>query len=128
MPEQDARDTEPSVPATPRVSGEVSGVAPVEAPQPDSSLRAARPEPEPSVVSEPGDTLLSAGKPAERLELLVEDRFYALDERLRQLESRLAVLEQRKSIAVVEPRHKPWLWIAFLVGLAVIFQLLRWIR
>jgi hypothetical protein len=82
----------------------------------------------PAVVSEPGDTLLSAGKPADRLEVMLEDRFGALDERLRQLDSRLAVLEQKKSMPPPEPRQKPWLWIAFLIGLVVLFQLLRWVR
>jgi len=116
-----------SAPATPRVSGEVS-LGATDTPQPQSSLRAAHGPDEPSVLSEPGDTLLSAGKPAARLEVLLEDRFGALDDRLRQLDSRLAVLEQKKSLPPPEPRQKPWLWIAFLVALVVVFQLLRWIR
>lgn len=134
MPVPDPRDSDAtapasSAPATPRVSGEVStSLGAADTPQPQSSLRAAHAPDEPSVVSEPSDTLLSAGKPADRLELMLEDRFGTLDERLRQLESRLAVLEQKKSLPPPEPRQKPWLWIAFLVALVVVFQLLRWIR
>jgi hypothetical protein len=135
MPEQDPRDKEPTtpesgVPATPRVSGEVaarpaSASAP---PEPVSDTRAAVLPEEPPAVSEPGDTLLSAGKPAARLEVMVEDRFAVLDERLHQLEARLVVLEQKKSTRAPEPQQKPWLWIAFLIALVVVFQLLRLAR
>jgi hypothetical protein len=131
MPEQDPRDPDSAnadsgAPATPRVSGELgAAVAPAE---PVSSTRAAVLPEEPPVVSEPGDTLLSAGKPADRLELMVEDRFAVLDERLHQLETRLIVLEQKKSTRAPEPRQRPWLWLAFLVALVVVFQLLRLAR
>jgi|RhiMethySRZTD1v2_1073278.scaffolds.fasta_scaffold265876_2 hypothetical protein len=134
MPEQDARDSESAAPAsgapaTPRVSGELTtALGATDTPQPASELRHAQLPDEPAVVSVPGDTLLSAGRPADRLELMLEDRFGALDERLRQIDNRLAVLEQKKSMPPPEPRQKPWLWIAFLVGLVVVFQLLRWAR
>jgi hypothetical protein len=125
-------------PATPRVSGEQrSGVAaPTSAsdtPAPQSSTRAAQADE--VAVSEPSDTLLSAGKPADRLELLLEDRLAVVDRRLREVDdrlhevdSRLLVLEQKKSIAAPEPRQKPWLWIAFLIAIVVVFQLLRRVR
>jgi hypothetical protein len=135
MPEHNARDPdaatpESGAPATPRVSGEVkagqdSALAP---PDPVSDTRAAILPEEPPVVSAPGDTLLSAGKPADRLEFVVEDRFAVLEERLRQLETRLIVLEQKKSTRAPEPQQKPWLWIAFLIALVVVFQLLRLAR
>jgi hypothetical protein len=129
MPEHDARDTDPEAPATPRVSGEVTGeLGATDTPQPESSLRHARLPEEPPAVSEPGDTLLSAGKPADRLELLLEDRFASLEDRLRQLDGRLAVLEQKKSLPPSDPRQKPWLWIAFLIAIVVVFQLLRYAR
>jgi hypothetical protein len=135
MPEQDPRDPESAdaesgAPATPRVSGEVTaGRAPAAAPpEPVSDTRAAMLPEEPPAVSEPGDTLLSAGKPAARLEVMVEDRFAMLDERLRQLETRLVVLEQKRSTRAPEPQQKPWLWIAFLIALVVVFQLLRLAR
>jgi hypothetical protein len=141
MPERDAHDTEPAKsgpPATPRVSGEVlANAAALEATSlapPASSTRNARPE-EASAASEPSDTLLSAGKPADRLEVLVEDRLAVVDERLREVDerlrevdARLAVLEQKKSIRASEPRQKPWLWIALLIALVVVFQLLRRVR
>jgi hypothetical protein len=143
MPERDAaHDTEPTAasgaPQTPRVSGEqLSGAS--ETPLPASSTRAqaltSAADPELAAPSEPSDTLLSAGKPAERLELLLEDRLAVVDERLREVDerlrdadSRLLVLERRKSIVAPEPRQKPWLWIAFLIALVVVFQLLRRVR
>ena len=139
MPEPDVHDTEPpapasGAPATPRVSGEQrAGLVAAEA-APASSTRATQPD-ELAVVSEPSDTLLSAGKPADRLELLLEDRLAVVDQRLREVDerlhdvdARLLVLEHKKSIAAPEPRQKSWLWIAFLIALVVVFQLLRRVR
>jgi hypothetical protein len=37
-------------------------------------------------------------------------------------------LEQRKSSVAPEPRRKPWVWIAFLIALVVVYQLLRRVR
>ncbi|HYQ29135.1 MAG TPA: hypothetical protein VER04_18015 [Polyangiaceae bacterium] len=83
-------------------------------------------------MSEPADTLLSAGKPAERVELLVEDRLaeverhlQEVDERLHEVDSRLLVVERKKSLAAPERRQKPWVWFAFLIAFVVIFQLLQ---
>ena len=139
MPERDVHDTGPApasgAPRTPRVSGEqlATATAPAET-APRSSTRAA-PVLELAPASEPSDTLLSAGKPADRLELLLEDRLAVVDERLREVDerlrevdSRLLVLEHKKSIVAPEPRQKPWLWIAFLIALVVVFQLLRRVR
>lgn len=131
MPEQDARDSdaatpESGAPATPRASGQVD--APLGTAEPVSSTRTAVLPDEPPAVSEPGDTLLSAGKPAGRLELMIEDRFAVMEERLHQLEARLGVLERKKSTRAPEPHQRPWLWIAFLVALVVAFQLLRLAR
>jgi len=142
---------------TPRVSGEPSGslralvgpdssgpqASPSPMTVPESSTRAFElrsvvppeehtPSAAPSlpVPSEPSDTLLSAGKPADKLEIMLEDRLAQVDERLRELEGRLVILEQKKtSLApAAEARHKPWLWLAFLVALVVVFQLLRHVR
>jgi hypothetical protein len=129
-------DPESGAPHTPRVSGEQSV---------DEIARALRPEVEPEsstrpssdapTASEPSDTLLSAGKPADRLELLLEDRLALVDEklalfdeRLRELDGRLFTLEQRRSLGASEPRQRPWLWIAFLIALVVVFQLLQKMR
>jgi len=121
------------------VSGELrvdvaAAAGATDTPAPQSSMRAAQGE-ELAVVSEPSDTLLSAGKPADRLELLLEDRLAVVDQRLREVDerlhdvdSRLLVLEQKKSIAAPEPRQKSWLWIAFLIAIVVVFQLLRRVR
>jgi hypothetical protein len=144
MPERDAHDTDLAASesgplATPRVSGEVSATAVSGGPvvsiePPASSTRHAQPE-EAAALSEPSDTLLSAGKPAARLEVLlddhlatVDDRIAEVDMRLRDLDTRLLILEQKKSIKAPEPRQKPWLWIAFLIALIVVFQLLRRVR
>lgn len=130
MPERDPQDSPAVPPQTPRVSGEVQARLEIvdSTPLPESSTRAAQLPEEAVVASEPSDTLLSAGKPADRLELLLEDRLALVDERMRELEQRIAVLEQRKSIRVSEPRSKPWLWIVFLIALVVVFQLLRAMR
>lgn len=153
MPERETHDSDPALPqsgplATPRVSGELgvgpesSGPQASAAPMPQSSMRAFElrsvgpladhtPSAAPSlpVPSEPSDTLLSAGKPADKLEIMLEDRLAQVDERLRELEGRLVILEQKRSSApVAEARHKPWLWLAFLVALVVVFQLLRHVR
>lgn len=144
MPERDTHDSDPALaksaaPATPRVSGELVLGPESSDPQassgtvPQSSMRAfelrsVAPE-SPPAPSEPSDTLLSAGKPADRLELMLEDRLAQVDERLRELDARLAILEQKKSVAPdADARLKPWLWLAFLVALVVIFQLLRHVR
>ncbi len=127
MPERDAHDDSPpaadrAAPHTPRVSG---APADERSPLPHSGTQQTAGIDEAPVVSEPGDTLLSAGKPADRLELLLEDRLSGVDDRLRELDARLAALEQRKPARAPEPRQKPWLWLVFLVALVVIFQLLR---
>jgi hypothetical protein len=83
----------------------------------------------PSSSGEPSDTLLSAGKPADRLELMLEDRLALVDERMRELDARLAILEQKKSVRpAAESLPRPWLWIAFLIALVVVFQLLHRVR
>jgi hypothetical protein len=128
MPERDAHDDEQlaadrAAPHTPRVSGDVRSL---ETPLPKSGTHEAAVVEDPAVASEPGDTLLSAGKPADRLELLLEDKLARVDDRLRELDDRLAVLEQKRTTTrAPEPRPKPWLWLVFLVLLVVIFQLLR---
>jgi hypothetical protein len=135
MPESDARDEKSAAPLTPRVSGEVSTAAssnPASSasratPLPSSSMRAVTEEQdaEPS-ASLPGDTLLSAGKPAARREVLFDDRLSAIDQQLSELQVRVRTLEQKKPVEPkAEPRTRSWLWVVFLVALAAVFQLLR---
>jgi hypothetical protein len=137
MPERDKNDPASTPPNTPRVSGEVQARLELvdSTPLPESSTRAAHSPEEAAVTSEPSDTLLSAGKPADRFEVLLEDklslvddRLREVDDRLRELDQRVSVLEQKKSLRVEEPRSKPWLWIVFLIALVVVFQLLRRVR
>ena len=59
---------------------------------------------------------------------VVDDRLREMEEQLHEVNSRLLVLEQKKSSVAPEPRQKPWLWIAFLIALVVVFQLLRRVR
>jgi hypothetical protein len=131
MPERDELDPQSAAPlsgapATPRVSGEIAtGTEASETPMPASNTRAAFQSAEQGVPSEPSDTLLSAGKPADRLELMLDDRLGIVDDRINDLYARLAVLEQKKPLTTNEPRQKPWLWIAFLIALVVVFQLLH---
>ncbi len=114
-------------PATPRVSGESAKLAePSETPLPESNTRPATSAE--GAEPEPTDTLLSAGKPADRLELMLEDGLARLDGRVRELDARLAVLEQKKTSAAPEPRPSPWLWLAFLVALVIVFQMLQRVR
>jgi len=121
MQNREAHDSDPTTPsdatATPRASGERPQASPLN-PEADA----------PAAISEPSDTLLSAGKPADRLELMIDDRLSGIEERLRELDGRLAVLERKKTSAAHEPRQKPWLWIAFLIALVVVFQLLHRVR
>jgi len=142
MQKRQAHDSDPSAfpsgaTATPRVSGEQPAA---ELPQPESSTRSApiplvssvapgaSSEPAPGASSEPSDTLLSAGKPADRLEVLLEDRLATVDDRIRELDARISVLERKKPSAAPDPRQQPWLWIAFLIALVVVFQLLQRMR
>ena len=134
MPERETESAPASVaPSTPRASGE----RPADASAAGDVERAANstrpPQVEELVVgSEPGDTLLSAGKPADRVELLVEDRLVEVerhlqevDEHLHEVDSRLLVVERKKSLAAPERRQAPWVWCAFLIAFFVIFQLLQ---
>jgi hypothetical protein len=127
MQKREAPDPETTTPsgatATPRASGERPLAALPSADTMESSAVS-----EPGAVSEPSDTLLSAGKPADRLELIIDDRLSGIEDRLRDLDARLAVLERKKTSIASETRQKPWLWIAFLIALVVVFQLLRRVR
>jgi hypothetical protein len=129
MPERDPQDGPGHAPRTPRASGEVSArlelVDSVRSPQSETLLASSEEAP---TVSEPSDTLLSAGKPADRLELIMEDRLALVDQRLRDLDQRLGAVEQKKPPEVDQTRKRPWLWIAFLLALVVAFQLLRAMR
>jgi len=134
MPERETESAPASVaPSTPRASGErpTDASAAGDVARLANSTRPPQVE-ELGVVSEPADTLLSAGKPAERVELLVEDRLaeverhlQEVDERLHEVDSRLLVVERKKSLAAPERRQKPWVWFAFLIAFVVIFQLLQ---
>jgi hypothetical protein len=134
MPERETESAPASgAPSTPRASGERPADASAAGDVARTANGSGPPQAEePAVVSEPGDTLLSAGKPADRVELLAEDRMaeverhlQEIDERLHEVDSRLLVVERKKSLAAPERRQKPWIWFAFLIAFVVIFQLLQ---
>jgi hypothetical protein len=74
------------------------------------------------------DTLISAPRPAEREDLEVGERFRLLEDRVDELEARLRLLERPRT-GGAEPRSQPWwIWLVFLLGLAVTWRLLEALR
>jgi hypothetical protein len=129
-------------PPTPRGSPEVldsrvtaSTAAAVESSEArDTELDAGLPpEPERTPVAgalaEPGrpehDTLLSAPRPADRLELVVEDKLAGFEMRLDRLEARLETVERRKAAEPEQASGRWWIWVFFLLALAVAWRALE---
>jgi hypothetical protein len=83
----------------------------------------------PSADSDPdGDTLLSAPAPAQRWETDLEDRLATARRRIDDLEARVRALEANaRPTTRVELPRAAW-WVAFLVLLALIWQLVAWLR
>ena len=71
------------------------------------------------------DTLLSAPRPADRLELVVEDRLAGFEQRLEALEARIDAVERRKAPEPSEASGRWWIWIFFLLALAVAWKALE---
>jgi hypothetical protein len=70
--------------------------------------------------------LLSVPVPADRFEVHFEDRLDELTARLAVLEERTRQLELAPTPPEHEPRHVPsWIWIAFLLALALLAALVR---
>ena len=75
-----------------------------------------------------GDTLLSAPAPAQRWETDLEDRLAMARRRIDDLEARVRVLEANaRPTTRIELPRAVW-WVAFLVLLALIWQLVAWLR
>jgi hypothetical protein len=74
------------------------------------------------------DTLLSAPRPADRLELLIEDRLASFESRLDSMESRLEALERRKQPEPAEPSGRWWIWAFFLLALAIAWKALETLK
>jgi hypothetical protein len=106
----DGQDSDPSGPATSR-SSQIS-------------------TPSPSAESVPdGDTLLSAPAPAAKWETDFEDRLGTACRLIDDLDDRVRVLEERarqRNSETGTPRA--FWWVAFLVALAVLWQLGVWLR
>jgi hypothetical protein len=65
------------------------------------------------------DTLLSAPRPADRVELMVEDKLSGFDARLDSLEARLASLERTKAAEPREGNGNWGIWVFLLIALAI---------
>jgi hypothetical protein len=120
-PRAPERATDPdSPPLTPRSLP--SDPTDLDLKHPGSSSR-----PAPKQPGDP-DTMISAPRPAERDELEIADRQRILEDRIDELEARLRVLEQRRDTLPL-PRSQPWwIWLIFLLGLAITWQLLQAFR
>jgi hypothetical protein len=74
------------------------------------------------------DTMISAPRPAEREDLEYKDRFRLLEDRIDELDARMRMLEQKR-VELPLARSQPWwIWLIFLLGLAVTWQLLQRFR
>jgi hypothetical protein len=65
------------------------------------------------------DTLLSAPRPADRLELIVDDKLSGFETRLDALEARLASLERTKAVEPREGNANWGIWVFLLIALAI---------
>lgn len=71
------------------------------------------------------DTLISAPRPAPREALDPDERIRLLEDRVDELEARLRLLEKPRTESS-EVRSQPWwIWLVFLLGLAVTWRLLQ---
>lgn len=71
------------------------------------------------------DTLLSAPRPADKLELLIEDRLAGFEARLESLEARIESVERRKLSEPKDPAGRWWIWVFFLLALAIAWKALE---
>jgi hypothetical protein len=74
------------------------------------------------------DTLISAPRPAEREELELLERVRLLEERIDELDARMRLVERRRSEGPAGRSQPWWIWLIFLVGLAVTWRLLEALR
>jgi len=79
---------------------------------------------------QPGDpdTMISAPRPAEREELELNDRFRLLEDRIDELDARVRMLEQKRAELPLARSQPWWIWLIFLLGLALTWQLLQRFR
>lgn len=97
-------------------------------PEPVVSLtRPRRPAVAASMEGSTSDTMLSLPPPAGRDELLLDERLSNLERRAEELLVRLERLEQAPPAAAVSSRAS-WLWLVFLVALAIAWQVLQYVR
>lgn len=71
------------------------------------------------------DTLLSLPRPADKLELVIEDRLAGFEARLDALEARIEGVERRKPAEQGDPAGRWWIWVFFLLALAVAWKALE---
>lgn len=83
--------------------------------------------PAPAKPGDP-DTLISAPRPAERDELDDKDRFRLVEDRIDELEARVRMLERPRPEGGFQRTQPWWIWLIFLVGLALTWRLLQALR
>ncbi len=119
MADPDERDTEGSGPHTQRNPG-------AEQAAPPPAVSHARPNlPGEAPAS---DTLLSAPGPATAEELALDQRLSACERRIEELELRLGAVERRPASSGVQPDRSYWIWLVFLAGLALAWQILTFLK
>jgi hypothetical protein len=74
------------------------------------------------------DTLISAPRPADREELEIRDRFRLLEDRIDELDARLRMLAKRPPETPLARSQPWWIWLIFLLGLAITWKLLEALR
>jgi hypothetical protein len=85
------------------------------------------PKTDPKKPTDP-NTLISAPRPAERDELDFKDRFRLLEDRLDELDARTRLLEHKRLELPLQRAQPWWIWLIFLLGLAVTWRLLQALR
>ncbi|HYO97717.1 MAG TPA: hypothetical protein VER33_24580 [Polyangiaceae bacterium] len=123
MAKADEQDSGVGGPGTDPNPGTISSPA-----EPVVSLtRPRRPAAVAGMEGSTSDTMLSLPPPAGRDELLIDERLSNLERRTEELLVRLERLEQAPGAVAVSSRAS-WLWLVFLVGLAVAWQALQYVR
>jgi hypothetical protein len=74
------------------------------------------------------DTMISAPRPAEQDDLEIRQHVRLLEDRIDDLEARVRMVEQRRTEAPLGRAQPWWIWLIFLVGLAITWRLLQALR
>jgi hypothetical protein len=72
--------------------------------------------------------MISAPRPAEQDDLEIRQHVRLLEDRIDDLEARVRMVEQRRTEAPLGRAQPWWIWLIFLVGLAITWRLLQALR